>query len=121
MDDAKQRRSKRVPNGGVGTTKKEKVEKEELKKRKRLRSEDIPSVAADFAKLEMNSLKAYRRHFKLDVRPNAPKIELVNAATKHFASMPKFRETEVISAFLHKIRRERATRESLKIANQIRP
>ncbi|CEO98549.1 Histone deacetylase complex subunit SAP30 Sin3 binding domain-containing protein [Plasmodiophora brassicae] len=89
-------------------------------KRKKLRSEDVPYVAVDFAKLEMNSLKAYRKHFKLETRPNAPKIELVNAATKHFATMPKFRETEVISAFLQKIRRERATRESLKIANQIR-
>lgn len=74
--------------------------------------------AVDFAKLEMISLKAYRRHFQLDTRPNAPKIELINAVSKHFASGPKFREADVLSEFLSKLQREQAMRESYKLSQQ---
>jgi len=58
------------------------------------------SVLVDFVKLEMRSLSKYRKHFKLNVRPEASKTELIQSVRKHFAHHPRLRDQDVISSFL---------------------
>src|SRR4051812_29069324 len=40
--------------------------------------------SVDFARVEMSSLLRYKRHFKLPVRPQASKSELISHIRKHF-------------------------------------
>lgn len=48
----------------------------------------------------MSSLLKYKKHFKLNIRPNAPKIELIQNVKKHFARHPRLRDVDVIASFL---------------------
>lgn len=48
----------------------------------------------------MSSLLKYKRHFKLNIRPNAPKMEVIHSVRKHFAHHPRLRDVDVLSAFL---------------------
>jgi histone deacetylase complex subunit SAP30 len=65
--------------------------------RKRKKSSDKQFV--DFAKLDIVALKKYKRTYKLRVRHNCTKAELVTAVTKHFATLP-VNEIEIIESFL---------------------
>jgi len=85
------RLSKRVANAAHG--KKHRVEKSKKLKK--------PLCTVDFAKLEMSSLLKYKRHFKLPLRPAAPKVELIAHIRKHFVHHPRIRDVDVISAFLY--------------------
>lgn len=64
----------------------------------------------------MRSLLRYKRHYKLIVRPQASKFELIHAVRKHFARAPKPRlhETEVLAAFLQANHRALVERETVK-------
>lgn len=55
----------------------------------------------DFGKLEMSSLLKYKRHYKLSVRPQSSKLELLTAVRSHFLHHPSIKDIEVISAFLY--------------------
>ncbi|GAB5371912.1 hypothetical protein AAMO2058_001620600 [Amorphochlora amoebiformis] len=59
----------------------------------------------DLNRWEMSSLKRYRAHFKLETRPNIPKRELIEVVARHFSSLPKMRDPEVISQFLFTTRK----------------
>ena len=61
----------------------------------------ISLQSVDFAKLEMASLLRYKRHFKLSLRPSAPKVELISNIRKHFVHHPRLRDVDVISSFLY--------------------
>jgi hypothetical protein len=61
----------------------------------------VCSQTVDFNKLEMSSLLKYKRHFKLPLRPDAPKVELISHIRKHFVHHPRLRDVDVISAFLY--------------------
>ncbi|XXQ37032.1 Histone deacetylase complex subunit SAP30 Sin3 binding domain-containing protein [Plasmodiophora brassicae] len=94
-DDAKKRRPRRAPAkrsaaSSVAT--------------------DIPVVAVDFTKVGARSLRRYARHFNLATRSSPPtKIELVNAATRHFATGPQVSDPDaVVAAFLHRLREDLA-------------
>mmetsp|Transcript_9711 Transcript_9711/g.29524 ORF Transcript_9711/g.29524 Transcript_9711/m.29524 type:complete len:314 (+) Transcript_9711:410-1351(+) len=61
---------------------------------------NLPCV--DFSKLEMNTLKRYRRHYRLQgLRPNLTKSELVSVVGNHFSSMPPAKdEAKTVLDFL---------------------
>eukprot|EP00188_Purpureofilum_apyrenoidigerum_P001401 Plantae.Rhodophyta-Purpureofilum_apyrenoidigerum.ctg17676.p1 GENE.Plantae.Rhodophyta-Purpureofilum_apyrenoidigerum.ctg17676~~Plantae.Rhodophyta-Purpureofilum_apyrenoidigerum.ctg17676.p1 ORF type:complete len:314 (+),score=48.51 Plantae.Rhodophyta-Purpureofilum_apyrenoidigerum.ctg17676:323-1264(+) len=61
-----------------------------------------PAPCVDFSKLEMNTLKRYRRHYRLQgLRPNLTKSELVSVVGSHFFSMPPARdEAKTVMEFL---------------------
>lgn len=59
---------------------------------------------ANIAKLNVSSLRKYRRHYKLNIAKDCSKDELVGAVRKHFAKT-KVNESEVISNFLRYIAR----------------
>jgi len=61
--------------------------------------------AVDFNKLDVATLKRYKRSYKLRLRHNSTKTELVNAVSKHFASLP-VNENEIIEAFLETINQQ---------------
>ena len=45
-----------------------------------------PMQTVDFTKLDMATLKRYKRHYRLKTRQNVTKTELALAVAKHFAS-----------------------------------
>jgi len=55
-------------------------------------------TVVDLSKLRKSSLKRYRRHFKLEVKSNPSKAELLAVVVAHFSQMP-VREAEVMSMF----------------------
>mmetsp|Transcript_5298 Transcript_5298/g.8187 ORF Transcript_5298/g.8187 Transcript_5298/m.8187 type:complete len:134 (+) Transcript_5298:137-538(+) len=62
----------------------------------------------NFAKLDVASLKRYRKHFGLaDVRANSSKAELVQAVSKHFAQQTVEDEDSILSKFVHLTKRQR--------------
>mmetsp|Transcript_868 Transcript_868/g.1850 ORF Transcript_868/g.1850 Transcript_868/m.1850 type:complete len:87 (+) Transcript_868:67-327(+) len=64
-------------------------------------------------KLHKSSLKKYKRHFNLTVRPNASKGELVGAIEAHFSKMP-VNEEEILRDFNLALSRSRQRAEPLK-------
>ena len=47
---------------------------------------DARNLTVDFTKLDMATLKRYKRHFRLKTRQNVTKTELSLAVARHFAS-----------------------------------
>jgi hypothetical protein len=59
------------------------------------------TAKVDFNKLNIRTLKRYKRRFKLKVRHNPTKTELVQAIAQHF-NYVKVEEPEVLDAFLYR-------------------
>ena len=57
----------------------------------------------DFTKLDMATLKRYKRHYRLKTRQNVTKTELALAVAKHFASQ-HVDEAETIQLFVYSAR-----------------
>mmetsp|Transcript_17440 Transcript_17440/g.43866 ORF Transcript_17440/g.43866 Transcript_17440/m.43866 type:complete len:123 (+) Transcript_17440:67-435(+) len=57
----------------------------------------------DFTKLDMATLKRYKRHYRLKTRQNVTKTELAMAVAKHFASQT-VDEADTISLFMYSAR-----------------
>ena len=47
---------------------------------------DARNLTVDFSKLDMATLKRYKRHYRLKTRQNVTKTELAVAVARHFAS-----------------------------------
>eukprot|EP00966_Prymnesium_polylepis_P146280 3378968-Prymnesium_polylepis.1 len=56
------------------------------------------SQTVDFTKLDMATLKRYKRHYRLKTRQNVTKTELAMAVAKHFSSQT-VDEADTISLF----------------------
>jgi hypothetical protein len=102
LDDVKRRSSKRVAQAASAAAT---LASQAANANKRVKEDDTKkkprkSTPVDFAKLEMASLLKYKRHFKLPVRPNASKNELISAARKHFLNHPRLKDFDVLSSFL---------------------
>ncbi|XP_065183371.1 histone deacetylase complex subunit SAP30L-like [Sycon ciliatum] len=70
-------------------------------KRKRKESDDegdFPEV--DLSQLQVNTLRRYKRHFKLQVRPGLNKAQLVEVVSRHFSSIPVSSEREILAYFI---------------------
>jgi len=61
------------------------------------------SLTVDFTKLDMATLKRYKRHYRLKTRQNVTKTELAMAVAKHFASQT-VDEADTISLFMYSAR-----------------
>ena len=61
---------------------------------------DARNLTVDFTKLDMATLKRYKRHFRLKTRQNATKTELALAVAKHFASTT-VDEADTIGLFMY--------------------
>jgi len=61
------------------------------------------SLAVDFTKLDMATLKRYKRHYRLKTRQNVTKTELSAAISKHFAAQT-VDEADTISLFMYSAR-----------------
>eukprot|EP00123_Amoebidium_parasiticum_P014672 comp22592_c0_seq1/m.34613 comp22592_c0_seq1/g.34613 ORF comp22592_c0_seq1/g.34613 comp22592_c0_seq1/m.34613 type:complete len:158 (-) comp22592_c0_seq1:468-941(-) len=70
----------------------------EPKKRKAEEGGD-EEIQVDFTTLHIQTLKRYKRHYKLNLANNVGKAELASAINRHFASLP-VNEGRDVSAFL---------------------
>lgn len=64
---------------------------------------DARALTVDFTKLDMATLKRYKRHYRLKTRQNVTKTELSMAVAKHFASQ-SVDEADTISLFMYSAR-----------------
>ena len=64
---------------------------------------DARNLTVDFTKLDMATLKRYKRHFRPKTRQNVTKTELALAVAKHFASQT-VDEADTISLFMYSAR-----------------
>ena len=64
---------------------------------------DARNLTVDFTKLDMATLKRYKRHYRLKTRQNVTKTELSLAVAKHFASQT-VDEADIISLFMYSAR-----------------
>ena len=69
---------------------------------------DARNLTVDFTKLDMATLKRYKRHYRLKTRQNVTKTELALAVAKHFASQ-SVDEADTISLFMYSARYAFAT------------
>ena len=60
---------------------------------------DARNLTVEFTKLDMATLKRYKRHYRLKTRQNVTKTELALAVAKHFASQT-VDEADTISLFM---------------------
>lgn len=67
------------------------------------REKEARSLIVDFTKLDMATLKRYKRHYRLKTRQNVTKTELALAVAKHFASQT-VDEADTISLFMYSAR-----------------
>mmetsp|Transcript_15960 Transcript_15960/g.34521 ORF Transcript_15960/g.34521 Transcript_15960/m.34521 type:complete len:109 (+) Transcript_15960:240-566(+) len=58
-----------------------------------------PKTLVNLSKLTKSSLKRYRRHFKLAVKANPSKADLLAAVALHWAEMPDLREDDVLALY----------------------
>ena len=65
--------------------------------------DDASNLTVDFTKLDMATLKRYKRHYRLKTRQNVTKTELALAVAKHFASQT-VDEADTISLFMYSAR-----------------
>ena len=65
--------------------------------------EEGTALTLDFSKLDMATLKRYKRHYRLKTRQNVTKTELAQAVAKHFASQT-VDEADTISLFMYSAR-----------------
>jgi len=61
------------------------------------------SLTVDFTKLDMATLKRYKRHYRLKTRQNVTKTELSAVISKHFAAQT-VDEADTISLFMYSAR-----------------
>merc|ERR1712196_351709 len=64
---------------------------------------DARNLTVDFSKLDMGTLKRYKRHYRLKTRQNVTKTELAQAVARHFASQ-HVDEAETIQLFMYSAR-----------------
>lgn len=64
---------------------------------------DARALTVDFTKLDMSTLKRYKRHFRLKTRQNVTKTELALSVAKHFAATT-VDEADTISLFMYQAR-----------------
>jgi histone deacetylase complex subunit SAP30 len=72
-------------------------------KRKRKDSEDDQQTdgpEVDLGQLQVNTLRRYKRHYRLQTRPGLNKAQLVESIVRHFKSTP-VTEKETLTYFIY--------------------
>ncbi|XP_044749163.1 histone deacetylase complex subunit SAP30 homolog [Coccinella septempunctata] len=78
-------------------------------KRKRKDSEDdsnetdTEATDVDLFQLQVNTLRRYKKHFKVPTRPGMNKAQLADCLMKHFKTIP-IKEKEVITLFIYTVK-----------------
>lgn len=75
-------------------------------KRKRKDSDDVDTdeeVDVDLYQLQLQTLRRYKKHFKIPTRPNMNKAQLADQIAKHFRTIP-IREKEIITYFIYMVK-----------------
>lgn len=62
---------------------------------------DVPEV--DLFQLQVNTLRRYKRHYKVATRPGLNKAQLADTLTKHFKTIP-VSEKETLSYFFYMVK-----------------
>lgn len=62
---------------------------------------DIPEV--DLFQLQVNTLRRYKRHYKVPMRPGLNKAELADTLARHFRTIP-IAEKEAITYFIYMVK-----------------
>ncbi|XP_065158956.1 histone deacetylase complex subunit SAP30 homolog [Atheta coriaria] len=62
---------------------------------------DIPEV--DLYQLQVNTLRRYKRHFKVSTRPGLNKAQMVETLMEHFKSI-QVKEKEVLTFFIYTVK-----------------
>ncbi|UYV83915.1 SAP30L [Cordylochernes scorpioides] len=65
--------------------------------------QDRYPIEVDFSQLQINTLRRYRRHFKIKTRPSANKAQLADTLAHHFKTIP-IMEKEAIIYFLYMVK-----------------
>ncbi|KAL5275084.1 SAP30L family protein [Megaselia abdita] len=78
-------------------------------KRKRKDSDDVDTDDevqqhdVDLYQLQLQTLRRYKKHFKIPTRPNMNKAQLACSISKHFRTIP-IREKEIITYFIYMVK-----------------
>lgn len=63
--------------------------------------EDLPEI--DFFQMPVNTLRRYKRHFKLSTRPGMNKAQLSDTVARHFKTIPVI-EKEALTYFIYMVK-----------------
>lgn len=66
---------------------------------------DIPEV--DLFQLQVNTLRRYKRHYKLQTRPGFNKAQLAETVSRHFRNIP-VNEKETLAYFIYMVKSNRS-------------
>ena len=64
---------------------------------------DSESPEVDFYSLQVQTLRKYKKFYKVSVRPGMNKAQLADLISKHFRTIP-VKEKEVITFFLYNVK-----------------
>jgi len=62
---------------------------------------DLPEV--DLYQLQVNTLRRYKKHYKVPTRPGMNKAQLADTITKHFKTIP-IKEKEILTYFIYMVK-----------------
>ncbi|GAB0095947.1 Histone deacetylase complex subunit SAP30 homolog [Sergentomyia squamirostris] len=62
---------------------------------------DLPEV--DLYQLQVNTLRRYKRHYKVSTRPGMNKAQLADTIMKHFKTIP-IKEKEILTYFIYMVK-----------------
>lgn len=68
--------------------------------------QDIDTPEVDLYQLQVNTLRRYKRHFKLPTRPGLNKAQLVEIVGCHFKSIP-VNEKDTLTCFIYSVRNDK--------------
>ncbi|MEE6478317.1 hypothetical protein FKM82_011815, partial [Ascaphus truei] len=66
---------------------------------------DVPEV--DLFQLQVNTLRRYKRHYKLQTRPGLNKAQLAETVSRHFRNIP-VNEKETLAYFIYMVKSNRS-------------
>ncbi|EPQ17968.1 Histone deacetylase complex subunit SAP30 [Myotis brandtii] len=68
--------------------------------------QDIDTPEVDLYQLQVNTLRRYKRHFKLPTRPGLNKAQLVEIVGCHFRSIP-VNEKDTLTYFIYSVKNDK--------------
>ncbi|XP_065885571.1 histone deacetylase complex subunit SAP30 homolog [Dysidea avara] len=77
-------------------------------KRRRKDSEDEYELTSseyqvDFSQIQLNTLRRYKRHYKLQLRPGSTKVQLIEAISNHFRTI-RVSEKKIVPLFISMVK-----------------
>ncbi|OWR48150.1 sap30 [Danaus plexippus plexippus] len=64
---------------------------------------EMEAPEVDWFQLQVNTLRRYKRHYKVPTRPGLNKAQLVEAVQKHFKTLP-VDEKEIVTYFIYMVK-----------------